>query len=184
MKQLMMIAAIGLVALGGCDRGNHDKDAGHGVKISINSDDKDADAAWENDGGDGKGDGSGVKLALNLPGGFNAKINVPGATMGGGKFDIDGVGLYPGARVTSIDVDANASPKRSEVKIGFVAPGDAAAVADWYQAQFDAKDVKATRSGESFTGKSDDGDDFTLAIVAGSSGKSSGLLTITDVKKS
>ncbi len=180
MKQLVIVAAIGLVALGGCGWRHHDKDDDHGVKVSINSDDKDADAAWDSD----SGDGSGVKLALNLPGGFNAKVNVPGARMGGGKFDIDGVGLYPGARVNSINVDANASPKRSEVKIGFVAPGDAAAVADWYQAQFEAKDVKATRTGESFAGKSEDGDDFTLAIVAGGSGRSSGLLTIIDVKDS
>ncbi len=180
MKCLMMVAAIGLVALGGCGSRYNDKHEDGGVKVSINGNDKEADAAWEKDDGDGKG----VKLSLSLPGGFNAKLDVPGKMMGRGKFDIDGVGLYPGSKVNSVDVNAGVSPKRAEVNIGFVAPADAAAVADWYQGQFDAKGVKTARSGDTFTGKSDDDDDFTLTLAAAGSGKSSGLLTIIGSKKS
>jgi hypothetical protein len=176
MKHLMTVAAIGLVALGGCGW-RHEKKDDSGVKISINSDDK--DAGWNGDDKDNKG----VKLSLNLPGGFNAKLNVPGAMSEHGKFDIHGVGLYPGATVNAVDVNAGKATERTEVKIGFAAPGDASAVADWYQAQFEAKKITTQRSGDTFAGKNDDGADFTLALSGAGSGKSNGLLTILDSHK-
>ena len=101
-----------------------------------------------------------------------------------GKFDINGVGLFPGARVRSININAadRRDTRTAVVKIGFTAPGDAAAVADWYQQQFDAKGTKVARSGETLTGTTDDGDAFSLAIEAAGAGASKGLLTITDTK--
>ena len=99
------------------------------------------------------------------------------------KIDIDGVGLYPGAKVRSVKVNASdTATKRAVVQIGFTAPGDAAAVADWYQQQFDAKTMKVTRNGETLTGKTEDGDDFTVALTAAGAGQANGLVTLVNAK--
>lgn len=129
------------------------------------------------------GDTDSGKFELSLPGGIEAKVNLPDGIGKEGKFDIDGVGLYPGAVVRSVKVNASAAEaKRAVVQIGFTAPGDAAAVADWYQQQFDAKHRAVTRSGETLSGKTEDGDDFTIALASAGAGRSSGILTITDAK--
>jgi hypothetical protein len=65
------------------------------------------------------------------------------------------------------------------VNIGFSAPADAAAVADWYEKQFAEKRVAVTRSGETLTGKTDKGNDFRLALTPDAKG-AKGQLTITD----
>ena len=104
------------------------------------------------------------------------------------KIDIAGIGLYPGAKVRSNKVNAGAASsarsgpdsKTATVQVGFSAPGDAAAVADWYQRQFGAKGTKVTRRGESLAGTTDDGDAFTIAMTPAGSGASRGLATITD----
>jgi hypothetical protein len=125
------------------------------------------------------------ELGLKLPGGVVANVKVPGGEMiDKSDFDIDGVGLYPGAKVGSVNVraltgrgDAKGS---ATVKIGFSAPADAAAVADWYQQQFEAKKIAVARSGETLTGTTRDGEDFTLALTATGAGASKGELTLVD----
>jgi hypothetical protein len=127
--------------------------------------------------GDESADG---KLEISLPGGIAAKVNLPGDIGTGSKFDIDGVGLYPGASVKSVKVDAGAARETGSatVQIGFRAPGDAAAVADWYQQQFEAKRITITRKGETLSGVAADGDAFTIALRPDGNGASSGVTTI------
>ena len=119
------------------------------------------------------GDDDTGKVEINLPGGIGAKIAVPG-----------GVGLYPGAKVGSVKVDAAASPKsrKATVAFGFSARADAAAAAaaDWYQREFDVKGTKVTRRSETLSGLTGDGDDFTIAMETVATGTSRGLVTITD----
>jgi hypothetical protein len=124
-------------------------------------------------------------IAMKLPGGFDAKFKVPAGMTDEAKFDIDGVGLYPGAKVQKIKVNAvkKDGDRDATVELGFKAPADPAAVADWYQQQFEAKKISVSRSGETLTGKTEDGDDFSLALVAGGTGVTQGTLTIRDVKK-
>jgi hypothetical protein len=125
------------------------------------------------------------QVAVKLPGGIEANVKVPGGDMmNKTDFDIDGVGLYPGAKVGSVNVKALSGKGEvkgsSTVKIGFSAPADAAAVADWYQQQFEAKKIAVSRSGETLTGTTKDGEDFTLALSAAGAGASKGELTLVD----
>ena len=135
---------------------------------------------------DGDETSSPGKFELKLPGGIDAKVDLPQGLGDESRFDINGVGLFPGARVRSVDIDAaNAQTTRTAtVKIGFNAPGDAAAVTDWYQQQFDAKNVRVARSGETLAGSTGEGKPFTLALEPAGAGASKGLLTITDTKES
>ena len=128
------------------------------------------------------GDTESGKFEIKLPGGMEAKVKMPEGMAGKSKFDIDGVGLYPGAKIGSIKVRAvdKGGDTHATVEMGFAAPADAAAVADWYEQQFAAKKVTVARSGDTLTGKTRDGDDFTLALAAAENGKAKGTLTIVN----
>lgn len=185
--RLMMVTAATL-ALAGCGDKDAaaDSDGSASVKISIASD---SDSAGAGDTAvtvtETGADKVPSEVEINLPGGIGGKVNLPAGVLNESKFDIDGVGLYPDATVGSINV--NASDKGAAhgaiVRIGFAAPADAAVIADWYQQQFEARKVAVTRTGETLAGKTEDGDDFTLAVTQASAGRSKGMLTIVDAKK-
>ena len=124
------------------------------------------------------------KLAIKLPGGFEAKLPMPDSIANGSKFDIDGVGLYPGATVETINVNADTrqsgdkSADKAVVVLGFAAPANAAAVAGWYEDQFKAKKIVISRKDNLLTGKTDDGDTFALLMTDIAGGKSKGQVTI------
>lgn len=183
MQAAPVLLAMSLLALAACGKSDDNAataDAGH--KVSISVDDKtEAPAKGAVDLEANTETGS---FELKLPGGVEANIKVPGGLAKDAKFDIDGVGLYPGARIGSIKVDALKAGKDhgATVQIGFTAPADAAVVADWYQQQFASNDVVASRSGETLSGKTEDGDDFTLALVQTAAG-AQGVLSIIDADR-
>lgn len=181
-----IILAAGLLALAACGKSDDAATATATTdadkKISISIDDNPAEPA--RGALDLEANTETGSFELKLPGGVEANIKVPGDLARDAKFDIDGVGLYPGARIGSIKVDAQSgkADHGATVQIGFSAPADAAAVADWYEQQFAQKTVVATRSGETLSGKTGDGNDFTLALVPAAAG-AQGILTIIDADR-
>ena len=187
---LALSLSASLVVLSGCGESKVETEkADKGTKVSISIDGSDADhaAAMADASADVNivGDTDTGKMEIKLPGGLQAKVDIPEGMTKNTKFDIDGVGLYPGAKIGSVKVNATerkhngAAGHSAVVNIGFTAPADAAAVADWYQQQFEAKKVAVRRTGETLAGKTGDGDDFTLALVPAATG-SAGVLTIID----
>lgn len=188
-----LLAAAALLALSACGKYEPEAEKGTKVSIAIDGDAADAADAHAADAADADtavnivGDSATGKLEIKLPGGLEAKVDMPGGMADKAKFDIDGVGLYPGAKVGTIEVKAyqrkageSKGTKNAVVNIGFSAPADAAAVADWYQQQFEAKKIVARRRGETLSGKTADGDDFTLALSPAAAGGATGMLTIID----
>ncbi len=162
----MLFAAVALLAVAACGR-HHDDD----------------DKAVTITAGDGSGETSTVEL--KLPGGFEAKVKGPARMGEHSHVDIDGVGLYPGAKLGGVQVKVDASDEKgheANVDLSFSAKSDPAAVADWYQQQFEAKGVTATRTGNALSGKSKDGDDFTVTAAANKDGGTAGTIAIRDSK--
>ncbi|GGE19747.1 hypothetical protein GCM10011529_27910 [Polymorphobacter glacialis] len=126
-----------------------------------------------------QGDSGTGAIAVKMPGGIEANIKIPENIVGDTEVDIDGVGLYPGAAVRGVNAHIGEGPGRATVTISFASAADAAVVADWYQQQFAEKKVTAKRSGETLSGKTEDGDDFTLAMAPADAG-SLGKLTIVN----
>ena len=118
-RSILLLAAVATMALGACSESKVETAKSHGVSIDTDTGTT-ASATHITIDGDTDSD----KLAVRLPGGIEAKVNLPGGMVNVGRFDIDGVGLYPGAKVHSVDVNAADAARTDSavLKIGFAAP--------------------------------------------------------------
>jgi hypothetical protein len=145
-----------LMLLAAC--GSEEKKTGEGTEVSINAGDEHGGVQIKTgkDGGNIKIGGEGAAIDIDIPDFVDLDIE--------SDFDIDGVKLYPGSKVTTVDVDANdrSSADKATVKLGFTSPAAPAKAADWMAGEFAKKGVKVTRSGDTLAGKDKDGADFRI----------------------
>lgn len=141
MKQLFVAAA--LVGLAACDADLNVKQNGAKDKVAIAGD------------ADGR-----VKFDLPFA---NGDIKLPTSMLSSANFDIDGVKMMPGSKITGFNV--NAGENKSRVDIGFTTSDSPAAVRDYFLQQFKAKGIAAQVSGDGFSGTSRDGDRFTMTLA-------------------
>ena len=161
-----------MMLLAACGQGEAKKDT---PEISINA-------------GDGKG---GVQITSNKDGSGRVRIGGEGVDIDmkipdfvdldvEGDFDIDGVKLYPGSKVGSVNVNAGETggKDKARVEMGFTSPAAPAKAADWMAAEFAKKGVKITRTGDTLAGTDKDGDAFTIDFAPdGATAKGKVLIT-------
>lgn len=125
-----------------------------------------------------EGDGGGVRIKAGKDGG---NIRIGGASGASinidvpdfvdlnveSDFNIDGVKLYPGSKVTTVDVNAidKNGADTATVKLGFTSPAAPQIAADWMAGEFGKKGLKITRTGDTLAGKDQGGGDFTIKFV-------------------
>jgi hypothetical protein len=171
MKQAiwMLVPALALTSCG--DKAADDS-SGDVREVTINA--KGEDGGNVRISADGKGsnisiDGDGVNINADLPG-------IDGLDIGS-DFDIDGVKLYPGAKITSINVNADetrAKGQQGVVDFGLTAPAAPDVVLAWYAKAFADKGMTTTTKGSMLTGTTKDGDAFAIELApdgTGSKGK-------------
>ena len=115
-------------------------------------------------------DGSG-NIAFDVPF-VKGQLKVPAAMMDKGDFDIDGVKLMPGSKVTGFSVFAH--DKGATVDMAFSAPAAPDQVRSYFLDQFKQKGVDAALSGDAVSGTSKDGSPFVIHVTpngTGSTGK-------------
>lgn len=177
MRSPLLLVSL-LVSLAACDVDSAaDKTDGNatGTSININAkSDKGEDIRITADGDTGK-------VAVNLPG-IDANLRLPKAVLKDSNFDIDGVKLYPGARISSINVQGDKTGvwAGNRVQIIYSAPADPKPVRDWFAKAFADKAVEAKISGESLTGKTRDGTPFTMTFAPGKGGTTTGTIVMDD----
>ena len=155
MKRLSRLMLVALLA--GCNV--HSK-SGDDEKVNVN-----ADASGQ--------------IAFDVP--FaKGQVKLPSGWMHKGNFDIDGVKLMPGSEVTGFSL--NAHDKGATVNMTFTAPAAADAVLSYYVDQFRKKGIDAAVAGDSVTGKSKDGNPFTIQVSPAGSG-SKGTIRVEDEDK-
>ena len=147
-----------MMLLAACGQGEEKKDK---TEVSINAGDEHGGVQIKTgkDGGNIKIGGDGAAIDIDIPDFVDLDIE--------SDFDIDGVKLYPGSKVTTVNVDANDrnGASKATVKLGFTSPAAPAKAADWMAGEFAKKGVKVTRSGDTLAGKDKDGSDFTINFV-------------------
>lgn len=163
-----VLAAMTLVSA--CGRSDDKADGTH-ISISGKTD-KGTDASLNADE-----DGT---VKIDVPG-FQAKVNLPRIKLDAQNMDIDGVKLYPGSTVTSVNIIAdnkNGADENDKIEIVFDAPADVAKVRTWFTERMKAEKFTVTETPTGLGGTTDDGDPFRLDFTPGAAGHSTGTIAI------
>jgi hypothetical protein len=163
MRALILLPVL---MLAGC--GSNDDNKGEGTQISFN-------------GGEGgnrfsAGMGKDGKVAIDIPG-FKANIDLPKIQLDAGDFDINGVKLPAGSKITTMDIAGN-DKEDGAVKVAFTSPVTSATVRQWFQDKLAAEGFKLTASGDNLTGTTDEGKAFSLTTKTRGPGASESVLSV------
>jgi hypothetical protein len=116
------------------------------------------------------------QVAFNLP--FaKGSVKLPENSIHTGEFDIDGVKMIAGGKMTGFHLDS--ANNVSNVDMTFTAPQAPDAVRSYFVDQFRKQGVAAALAGDAVTGKSKDGSPFTIKVAQSGSG-SQGSIAIQD----
>ncbi len=118
--------------------------------------DNGSDLSMSIDSGGGNG---ATHVSIDLP-----KIGLPAFKLGKTDIDIDGVKLFPGARVTGVDVSGEEGQSEGGVGVRFDADVKPDKVRDYYLAAFKQKGVRAAADGMGITGRDHDGTAFRIDL--------------------
>ncbi|RSY79067.1 hypothetical protein DAH66_17805 [Sphingomonas koreensis] len=154
-----------MAALTACGDGSGE---GNGASISVKSGEGEASIRADKDG----------RVAVKAPG-FEGSIKLPKFDLGADNFEVDGLKLYPGSTIASLNVDANQDKGGEDsVRVQFDAPAAADKVRNWFQEQMQTAGFTIAAKDGQLSGKTSEGSDFTLDIDAAGDSKSRGTLTV------
>jgi len=171
-KYLILIAALPL-ALSACSKAEE----GEGREISIDLSDK--DGASEDKiqfGGDGDGEASTFSIKAD---GFSMDVDLPSITLDSDDFDMNNVPLYPGSKVTAFNVE-DKDGAGGKVTVAFVSPVDVSELSTWFETKMTEQKFEVTKDGNNLSGKTDEGDPFSLMLEEKAAGESLGKLQFTE----
>jgi hypothetical protein len=170
MRTVFFIAP--LLLLSACGSSKDEGGAGTSVNIDAKGESGE-DVAIRADGDTGA-------VTMKVPG-FEGKFALPKMHIGGDNFDIDGVTLYPGSKVTTFNVAATNSEKDgpTNVSIAFTSPADPSKVAAYFRKAFKDESIDLSGIDSALTGKNKDGDNFIITLAPGSAGQTNGKIALS-----
>jgi len=146
MRSLVVPAALLALSLTACDRGND-----QGTTVSIDA----GNGAASVNGATGE-----VKLDTPL---LKGSIKLPRMQFTGDNFDINGVHLYPGTKIGSMNVNAGGQEGDGVVRMSFESPAAVATVRDWLRDEFAKAGTTVKVSGNTLSGDTD-GEPFRIDL--------------------
>jgi hypothetical protein len=153
-------AAIALaLLLAACNRSEDD-----GSSISLQAD---------NGAVRGALDGRTGELKLDVPG-FKGAIKLPKMTIDATNVDFNGVKLYPGSKVGTVDLGDAAG---GGMRLSFESPASAETVRAWLGERLGKAGFRLHLDGEALTGTDEDGKPFRLEMRPDGAGRSRGTIT-------
>lgn len=153
-----------VLLLAACGKGGD----GDGTDISLQ--DKDGNVVASAD------DKSGA-VSVNVPG-FSARLNLPKMEMNADDLDIDGVKLYPGSKVSGMNIHDGGEGKDDVVDIRFSAPAAPDKVQAYFLKAFSDKGEPLTAAGSGLAGKGKDGGDVRIDLKPAADGATAGVITL------
>ena len=146
MPRLSLLAATLALPLAACDR------QGDGTSVTINA-----------DGGNATGaiDATSGQVKVDVPG-FSGQFKLPRLQLDATDFDLNGVHLYPGSTIDTVDVGTGG--KDRGLRLGFTSPAGAEQVRGWFQDRLGKAGFTVRQDGLGLTGTTDDNKPFRLEL--------------------
>jgi hypothetical protein len=141
-----------------------------GTTIAINADGGDGNVKAAVDGDTGE-------VSLKLPG-FSAKVDLPKIQLDANDFDLNGVHLYPGSTITTMDIDGQ--DQNSKVRIGFDSPAAPETVRDWFEPKLEDAGFTLHDEGTGLAGTTDEGKPFSMTLAPAGGDHTTGTITLSD----
>ena len=164
-----LLAAVGLtsvLALSACDRTNE------GASVSINA-----------DGGNVLGaiNGETGEMKIDVPG-FQGSVKLPKIKIDTGNFDLNGVRLYPGSSIKTLNIvgnENNGSDAGSGLRVAFTSPATPLIVRDWFAQRLGKVGYKVHGEGTNLIGTTDENKPFRLELAPDGNDKATGTIIIS-----
>ena len=168
MLRPFVTACFMVLPLAACDGANQ------GTSIAINSTGDDGNMIAGVDGKTGE-------VSFNAPG-VSGKLKLPKIQLNAGSFDMNGVHLYPGSTISSMNINAHDKPGGDDdhdgsVRVAFESPAAPAAVRDWFQKKLSGAGYKIRVDGNGLAGTSEEGKPFRIELTPAGANRSSGTIT-------
>lgn len=135
--------------------------SGEGTTITLNSSDGNTVAS---------ADGQSGEVKLDVPG-FQGKFTLPKLQVTADQFDLNGVHLYPGSTIRSLNIDAG-DHKGGGVRVAFTSPASPATVRDWLMARLNKAGFSVSADGNGLAGQTDEQKPFALEMRPSADGRS------------
>jgi len=162
MRHFTLCAAAAMLSLAACS----DKP---GASITLNAGDANGTMTMSDNGQTGE-------VALNVPG-FSGKLKLPKLHLDGNDIEFNGVHLYPGSKVTGMNVDAGGDS--GTVHIAFDSPADPATVRNWFQGKLTGAGFTLHAEGSGLAGKTDENKPFRLELRPNGNGHAKGEIIVS-----
>lgn len=126
-------------------------------------------------------DGKTGQVSVNIPG-LDAKVHVPKMILDNSHFDLDGVTLYPGSTVSSVNVNAKDrnGAHQADLALSFTAPADPAKVRDWFARALAEKAATVRNEAGALVGQMPDGSAYRFAFAPAGAGQTKGTVEVQD----
>lgn len=149
------------VALAACGKGEV------GTTITLNVADGNTVASANGESGEVK---------LDVPG-FQGKFTLPKLQVTADNFDLNGVHLYPGSTISSLNLDAGRG-QDGAVRVAFTSPARPGVVRDWLMQRLNKAGFAVSASGTGLTGTTNERKPFTLDLQPAGNEAASGTITV------
>lgn len=121
-------------------------------------------------------DGTTGQVKIDVPG-FQGTFKLPKIQMTADNFDLNGVRLYPGSKVSGFNV-ATKGEDDGQVRIAFDSPATAATVRAWFAERLPKAGFRVRADGQGLIGTTDDKKPFALKLDQSGADRARGTITI------
>ncbi len=158
---LAAVGLTGVLALSACDRSNE------GASVSINA-----------DGGNVLGaiNGETGEMKIDVPG-FQGSVKLPKIKIDTGNFDLNGVRLYPGSSIKSLNIVGD--EKAGGLGVAFASPATPTIVRDWFAQRLGKVGYQVHPEGANLIGTTDENKPFRLELAPDGKDKATGTIVIS-----
>ncbi|KQN27792.1 hypothetical protein [Sphingomonas sp. Leaf38] len=157
----LLLATAGMLALSACDRSNE------GASVSINADGGNVFGAINGETGE---------MKIDVPG-FQGSVKLPKIKIDTGNFDLNGVRLYPGSSIRTLNIVGD--DKTGGLRVAFASPANPAVVRDWFAERLGKVGYQVHAEGANLIGTTDENKPFRLELAPDGADKATGTIVIS-----